>query len=145
MLVEFVLRKFDELVRLASQLDDEAANRTTAHVDSNSVIQILVHCCGMMRRWSASVNLGIEVPRDREAEFTAQMPVAEALELAARTRAEFLVDVEQTDPAATPVAVPPGREDFWTVSCEGVLLHVFEELCQHLGQAEITRDTVTQP
>ncbi|WP_243730407.1 DUF664 domain-containing protein [Nesterenkonia salmonea] len=143
-LVEFILRKFDELVDLISQLDDDAANTTTQQRGSNSVVQLLVHCCGMMRRWSASVNLGIAVPRNRDAEFTAHMPVTDVLGLAARTRAAFLHDAEQTDLAATPVEVPPGREDFWTVNCEGVLLHVFEELSQHLGQAEITRDVVVR-
>ena len=30
-------------------------------------------------------------------------------------------------------------------TCEGVLLHVFEELCQHLGHLEITRDVLVLP
>lgn len=70
------------------------------------------------------------------------MPVAGVLELAATTRAAFLADVKRTDPSAVPVAAPPGREDFWLTSAEGVFLHVLEELCQHLGHAEITRDVL---
>ncbi|RJN32153.1 mycothiol transferase [Nesterenkonia natronophila] len=141
-LVEFILHKFDELVDLAAQLDDDAANTTTSTRGSNSVVQLVTHCCGMLRRWSSTVNLGVEVPRDREAEFEVVMPVAEVLTLAAEARAAFLTDIERTDLDAAPVFLPPGWNDFWTASCAGVLLHVLEELCQHLGQAEITRDVV---
>ncbi|GFZ95487.1 hypothetical protein GCM10011359_26250 [Nesterenkonia alkaliphila] len=139
-LVEFILQKFDELLGVLRQLDDEQANATLPADGSNSVVQLVTHCCGMMRRWSSTVNLGMEVPRDRRAEFQAVMPAAEALELAARTRELFLKDVTQTDFDAAPVHVPPGRDHFWTASCRGVLFHVLEEIAQHLGQAEITRD-----
>lgn len=61
-LVTFILMKFDELVDLVSDLDDELANATVPVDGSNSVVQLLVHCCGMLRRWSSSVNLGVEVP-----------------------------------------------------------------------------------
>ncbi len=140
--LEFILLKFDELVALVSAMDDERANAELPVDGSNSTVQLLVHCCGMLRRWSSSVNLGVEVPRDREAEFTAVMPVAQALELAARTRAAFVEDIQQTDLAAAPAAVPAGRETFWTATCHGVLLHVLEELAQHLGHAEIARDVL---
>lgn len=143
-LAQFILRKFDELVQLTSEMDDDAANTAPVPQGSNSVVQLVVHSCGMLRRWSSSVNVGVVVPRDRAAEFEAEMPVADVLELAEGTRAAFVADAERTHLAAAPVQVPPGREDFWTDSCEGVLLHVFEELCQHLGHAEVTRDAVAQ-
>ncbi|WP_120002856.1 DUF664 domain-containing protein [Nesterenkonia muleiensis] len=141
-LVRLILHKFDQLVELVSRMDDDAANAVLPVKGSNSGVQLVVHCCGAMRRWSSTVNLGIEVPRDRDAEFTATMPVAEVLKLTASSRAAFLADVGQTNLAAAPVAVPAGREEFWTGSCEGVLAHVLEEISQHLGHAEITRDVV---
>lgn len=141
-LVRLILSKFDELVDLVTRLDDDSANTVLPVEGSNSVVQLVVHCCGMMRRWSSTVNLGVEVPRDREAEFEVEMPVAQALELAAKARAQFLADVERTELSAAPVAVPSGREDFWTTSCEAVFLHVLEETCQHLGHAEVTYDLV---
>lgn len=141
-LARLILHKFDELVDLVSRMDDDAANAVLPVEGSNSGVQLVAHCCGVMRSWSSTANLGVEVPRDRDAEFEASMPVAEVLELAARTRSAFLGDVEQTDLSAAPAAVPPGREEFWLVSCEAVLIHVLEEICQHLGHAEITRDVV---
>ncbi|GAB3187653.1 mycothiol transferase [Nesterenkonia suensis] len=147
-LVTFILEKFDGLVDLVGSLDDATANsdltgRVPAGTGTNSPVQLLVHVCGMLRRWSSTVNLGVTVPRDREAEFTARMPVAEVLESAARTRRGFLDDVAATVPYASPAAVPPGRGHFWTGSCHGVLLHVLEEISQHLGHAEITRDVLS--
>lgn len=141
-LVRLIATKFDELMDLVSQLDDDSANTVLPVEGSNSVVQLLSHCCGMMRHWSSSVNLGIEVPRDRDAEFEAVMPVAEALELAAEARSAFLDDVERTDLSGVPKVIPPGRQVFWTVTAKTVLLHVLEEICQHLGHAEVTRDVV---
>jgi hypothetical protein len=141
-LVRLILEKFDALVELTAQLDDTAANAVLPVAGSNSAVQLLVHCCGLLRRWSSTVNLGVEVPRDRSAEFEAVMPVAEALALAARTRPAFLADVAATDLTAPPRVSPPDHDDYWTSSCEGVLLHVLEELSQHLGHAEVTRDLV---
>lgn len=140
--VQMTLMKLDELVDLASRLDDESANATLPVEGSNSVVQILTHCCGVMRRWSSTVNLGVEIPRDRDAEFSANMPVAEVLELARVARAGYLADVEQSDLNAPPAN--PGRHSnaFWLATQGGVLVHVLEEICQHLGHAEITRDVV---
>lgn len=137
-----ILQKFDELTELLVGLDDELANRSLPWEGSNSIVQILVHCCGMMRRWSSSVNLGNDIPRDRDAEFSAVMSVTEATQLASDTREAYVSDIASTNMQSPPVRVPDGREHFWTVTCEGVLLHVLEELSQHLGQAQVTRDAL---
>ncbi|GAA1498035.1 DUF664 domain-containing protein [Paeniglutamicibacter kerguelensis] len=140
LLLEFSLLKFDEMTRIVAALGDELATRPPAVPGANAPYGILNHCLGMMRRWSSTVNRGIEIPRDRDAEFTQLGPVAELLSRAASVREEFTTDVMSVDPAAAPVFIPEGREIFWAATTQGVLLHVFEELCQHLGQLEITRD-----
>ncbi|WP_051476610.1 DUF664 domain-containing protein [Arthrobacter sp. Br18] len=142
-LLMFCLMKFDELTQLVVGLDDELANTAPDVPEANSPVAILVHCCGMMRRWSGSVNPGLALPRDREAEFTARLAVTDAAMLARETRSTFADDIQNTEMDLAPVAVPPSWEAFWTATCRGVLFHVFEELCQHLGQAEITRDLLT--
>jgi hypothetical protein len=142
-LLRYCLQKFDELTQLVVGMGDELANGRPDVDGANSPLVILVHCCGVMRNWSSTVNRGIPVPRDRDAEFRARMSVAEVANLARTTRSAFEDDVRQTVLDSAPVAVPPSREEFWTATCRGVLLHVFEELCQHLGHAEITRDLLT--
>ena len=139
-LKHLILQKYDELVSLVESCDDESANAEPEAPASNSVLQILVHCCGMMRRWSSSVNLGRVIPRDRDQEFEANMSVTEVRTLAEHARSAFVGDVEATDMQSAPLQVPPGREHFWTATCEGVLLHVLEEISQHLGHAQITYD-----
>ena len=63
----------------------------------------------------------------------------EALALLARGRARLHEDVRVADPEAAPVNPPAGREDEYPTQGD-VLLHVYEELAQHLGQLEVTRD-----
>ena len=145
LIVRFALEKFDEMVAIVAGLDDATANTTPDVPGANSPYALLTHCLGMMRYWSSTANRGIEVPRDRAAEFVATGPVAELVERAGRVRAEFLQDCRAADLTAAP-ANPPSRADLadasWLATTEGVLLHVVEELCQHLGHLEITRDVL---
>ncbi len=138
-LIDFSLVKLDEIVDAVGALDDANANAVPAVPGANSPYALLTHCLGMMRRWSSTVNLGVTVPRDRDAEFSAAGPVADLLVRAAEVRRAFLDDLAATDWAAPPVAPATGYGP-WSQTTFGVLLHVFEELCQHLGHLEITLD-----
>ena len=97
-----------------------------------------------MARWGRTVNRGIVVPRDRDAEFTATGTVEEALALLAAGRAALHEDVTAAAPEQPPANPPPGRDrdEPGLRSQGGVLLHVYEELAQHLGQLEMTRDVL---
>lgn len=143
-LKRMLIAKFDEILSLISELPQDLVNNKLSVQGSNSPAQILVHCCGMMRRWSSSVNLGLPVPRNRDKEFTIVLPKDELLSLARSTRERFTEDLAHTQMQAAPAALPSGREsEVWLATCQGVLFHVYEELCQHLGHLEITRDLLT--
>ncbi|HJX78665.1 mycothiol transferase [Glutamicibacter sp.] len=145
-LVHLILEKFDRLCATVNDVPDVLINSCLPVEGSNSPVQILVHCCGMMRRWSSTVNLGIKVPRDRDAEFSARMSKPEVLKLALETRAAFAADISFTTMEQAPAVLPSGREiEYWMATCKGVLMHVYEELCQHLGHLEITRDFLRRP
>lgn len=141
----FILEKFDALTQLVSELDDATANADLGIAGSNSPIQLLVHCCGMVGYWTSTVNLDKPVPRDRASEFTAAMPVAQAVEIAGHVREKLVDDLARTVPTAPPLAMPQPPEEFWQTTCGGVLLHVLEELAQHLGHLEITVDVLRGP
>lgn len=144
-LVRLMLEKFDQIVDVVEQLPTELANAKPGINGGNSPIQILIHCCGMMRRWSSTVNLGITIPRDRTGEFEVVLPRAQALIQASQAREAFESDLRLTDMQARPVALPADRTgDYFAQSCQGVLFHVLEEFCQHLGQLEITRDLLLE-
>ncbi|MEL4503371.1 DUF664 domain-containing protein [Luteococcus sp. H138] len=139
-LLEFTLSKFDELFDLIGQSDDAMVNRKPDVEGANSLFGIGTHVLGMMRFWSCTTNRGVEVERDREAEFTATGSVAELLSRAAQVRQLFETDVLSVNGHSKPANRPADKDAEWLVSCHGVLLHVFEEICQHLGHAELTRD-----
>jgi hypothetical protein len=64
--------------------------------------------------------------------------------LVARARTQLLRDVEAVvwiAPPAGPVD-PDDRDTPLGQSQGGILLHIYEELSQHLGQMEITRDVL---
>ncbi|QZY50883.1 mycothiol transferase [Leucobacter tenebrionis] len=143
-LIQLILDKLDQLIASVGSLDDELANSALQVPGSNSPMQILVHCCGMLRWWSSSVNLGLPRMRDRDAEFETRLTVDEGLELASQARKAFLSDAAATELQRPPKAMPGGGDDdhHWLATAEGVLLHVLEELSQHLGQLEITIDVL---
>lgn len=140
--LHFALEKLDAMIAILAGMDDATANRTLGVPGSNSPYVLLFHSLGAMRRWSSTVNRGIEISRDREAEFTASGSVAELLELAAHHRAAFIADVLATDLAASPAVPAEGFPDVYGRSSLAVLVHVVEELAQHLGHLEITRDVL---
>lgn len=125
---------------MVADLGDDLANRRPDLPGANSPFAILTHCLGVCGRWASTVNLGEVIPRDRDAEFTAVGPVVELAAATDRLR-EALADWVARADATAPPANPPQGEDRAMTQGE-VLLHVYEELAQHRGQMEITRDVL---
>ena len=126
---------------MVADLGDDLANRRPDLPGANSPFAILTHCLGVCGRWASTVNLGEVIPRDRDAEFTATGPVAELTAATDRLR-EALADWVARADATAPPANPPEGEDPPPRTQGEVLLHVYEELAQHRGQMEITRDVL---
>jgi hypothetical protein len=135
-------RHLDRMAVIAAGLGDELVNYTPDLPGANSAYQLVIHCCGMIEWWTHSAMLGKPVARDRDAEFTASGNVPTLLRRVETVRAQFLRDIAMLDldapllgdPSDHYVDTPIGR------SARGVLLHVLEELAQHHGHLEITRD-----
>lgn len=140
----YCLTKLDELIAVVAALSDEEANTVPDLPGANSAYQLLTHCLGMAHQWAHEHILDEPTGRDRDAEFEADGNVADLVTRAAEAREQFRQDLARMRPE---MGIPgrPGREEFWADSVEGVLLHVLEELCQHLGHLEITRDLVATP
>ena len=119
------------------ELDDDLANRRPDLPGANSPFAILTHCLGVCAAWASTTNLGKVVPRDRPGEFTATGAVTELAAATDRVRASLREWVARTEPAEPPVN--PDPRDGYATQGE-VLLHVYEELAQHRGQLELTRD-----
>jgi uncharacterized damage-inducible protein DinB len=140
-LVSYVERAVDEMAGIVSGLGDGLANTRPGLPGANSAYVILRHCLGVMEFWGGQVVAGREVRRDRDAEFRASGPVAALAVDADAAKAQFRADVVAADPQA-PAGDHPGKRegDLETMSKGHALLHVLEEVTQHLGQLEITRD-----
>ena len=133
-----------DMARIVADLGDELANRRPPFPGANSPYVILTHCLGVMEYWGGATVAGRPIERDRAAEFTSSGPVAPLLARADDALQRLALDVAGFDAWAAPQSVH--RDPVPYSETKGaVLLHILEELFQHLGQMEITRDALTAP
>jgi Protein of unknown function (DUF664) len=143
-IVSYVERAVDAMAGIVTSLGDERANARPGLPGANSPYVILRHCLGVMEFWAGHVVAGREVDRDRDAEFRASGPVAGLVEATQKAKRQFRADAATAAPGAPPRGSRPGMSlDELELTSQGhALLHVLEEVCQHLGQMEITRDVL---
>jgi hypothetical protein len=134
----------DAMVRIVSELGDDLANRRPDVPGANSPFAILTHCLGVMEYWGGEVVAGRAIVRDRAAEFRATGRVAELTDRAQRVRQQLRADIAALDPFGPPRGSPPVSDSTLPLARTqgGALLHIYEELAQHRGQLEITRDVL---
>jgi hypothetical protein len=140
----YVDAALDGMIDIVVGLGDELANTRPDLPGANSPFAILTHCLGVMEFWGGHAIAGRTIQRDRAAEFRATGHVDELVARARRAREQLAEDLTGLDPDAAPRgqldpddrSLPLGRTQ------GGVLLHIHEELFQHLGQVEITRDVL---
>jgi hypothetical protein len=141
--VSYVDRAVDQMTAIVSDLGDDLANRQPGLAAANSPYVILRHCLGVMDFWGGEVVAGREVIRDRPAEFRSRGPVADLAAAARKALDQFRADAAAAEFAGPPRGGTghqkhPGELEFTTQG--HALLHVLEEVTQHLGQMELTRD-----
>lgn len=140
----FVERAVDGMAAIVSDLGDDLANTRPPLAAANSPYVILVHCLGVMDYWGGHVVAGREVQRNRNGEFRASGSIADLLTRVDAAKAQFRHDLLTAEPEAPVRAEPPrsflGPERRLTQG--DALQHVYEELSQHYGQMEITRDVL---
>jgi len=140
--VSYVDRAVDQMAAIVGDLGDDLANRRPALPGANSPYAILRHCLGVMDFWGGQVVAGRMVTRDRAAEFQAAGPVTGLIEATRAGMAAFRADAATADPGAPPRGSHPRTRpgELETTTQGHALLHVLEEVTQHLGQMELTRD-----
>jgi hypothetical protein len=142
----YVDRAVEAMADIVGDLGDDLANARPGLPGANSPYVILRHCLGVMEFWGGQVVAGREVERDRDSEFRASGPVADLIAAAQMAQRRFRVDIMLADLGAKPPGTHPTTQpDELELTTQGhALLHVMEEVCQHLGQMEITRDLLRQ-
>jgi hypothetical protein len=134
---------FDQMLAVADRLGDERVNERPIAPHVNSVASLVVHCCGVAEFWLGHVGVGRPTTRDRASEFTATATVAELHQRVAASLAQIEADVAAIDAGVdSPYAagadllqVAPGDDG-------SLVVHVIEELFQHLGHCEIAADAL---
>jgi hypothetical protein len=138
----FVDRALDAMVDIVLALGDDLGNRRPDLPGANSAYVILTHCLGVMEYWGGGTVADRAFSRDRSAEFVASGGVEELAGRARAARRRLGQDIEGHDSMAAPANV--GRDPEHPVPYDvlkgAVLVHILEELYQHLGQMELTRD-----
>ncbi len=134
----------DGMAGIVEDLGDELANRRPSFPGANSPYAILTHCLGVMEYWAGATVAARSIERDRAAEFTARGPLAPLLARLAESRQRLADDLAGLDAWAEPQNVHRDPTDPvpYTETKGAVMLHILEELFQHLGQMEITRDAL---
>lgn len=141
-----VERHLDRMLATAEELGDERVNAVPALPGANSAFQIVVHCCGMLEWWTREAALGSPVGRNRDAEFVARGTVAELADRVRSVKENLRADLPSLDVSAPLRGDPSARYADTPISHSigGVLLHVLEELAQHHGHLDLTRDLVSR-
>lgn len=132
----------DGMADVLRELGDDLANVRPDLPGANSAYAIVTHCLGVTEYWAGHVVAGRTVRRDRPAEFTAAGPIGDLIARVEMAKRQLGEDVAVADPAAAPRHEPPKDATKPDLTQGAALLHVYEELSQHLGQLEITRDVV---
>lgn len=135
-----LLARADEL---ADAGGDELLSRRPDVEGANSVYALVVHCCGVMERWGGETIAGRQIHRDRAAEFTATGTIDQLEALVAAQRRRWVEDLADYDAGAAPRGPDGWQEGDPESTTQGfIVLHVIEELYQHLGHVDLTVDLV---
>lgn len=141
--IRYARHAFSEMLAVAERLGDTKVNERPLGPDTNAVAAIILHCCGVAEFWLGHVGLGRESQRDREGEFSKTATLAElqiAVDAAVR---QIETDVARIDAGATS-EFTAGRQFLLDEdpSDAALVIHVIEELFQHLGHAELAADAL---
>lgn len=138
----FVRHAYNQMLVVAERLGDDKVSMRPLGAGTNAVAGLIVHCCGMAEFWLGHVALGRPSTRDRDAEFTATATLSELRALLENSIGTIVVDLARIQAGE---AIPGHEARAHLIgggSDDSVVLHVIEELFQHLGHMELAGDAL---
>ena len=144
----FIDRALDGMLRIVEELGEERANMRPDLPGANSPYAILTHCVGVCNYWIGTLLGRREIFRDRDEEFRASGTLIELRERVMELKANLLEDIKQMQGEKPMASAPNSRynplrgPDFGEWTQGTALIHAYEELAQHHGQMELTRDVL---
>jgi len=141
-LLPFLDTALDGMLGIAATLGDDHVNDRPDLPGANTPYAIITHCIGVTDWWVGAMIAGRDVERHRDAEFTASGTVADLAVAVDALMVRLRQDLDEISPAA-PIRHPERLREgtaarAWSQSA--ALIHTLEELAQHHGQLELTRD-----
>jgi hypothetical protein len=134
----------DGMIEIIRDLGDELACTRPDLPGANSPYAILTHCLGVMNFWAGYTVAARDVERDRDAEFRATGSVDALAQACEAAKRQFAADIAVAEPGR-PLRRRPADRSWQGRELENqgaALLHVLEELAQHHGHMELTRDVL---
>lgn len=129
------------MVATLDRVTDEDLNTPPFGPTTNSISGLVTHSTEVCEFWLGHVGRGRPSTRDRDAEFTHQADRAELLDRISTARAAMADHVASLgEEDGTPSEVRGFL--YGDESDDSLILHVVEELYQHLGHMEITADAL---
>jgi uncharacterized damage-inducible protein DinB len=139
----YVRHAYDQMLEVAGRLGDNRVNDRPLGSDTNSVAALIVHCCAVTEFWIGHVALGRPSDRDRESEFSSAATVAELHAMVEKTLGQVGQDLAAIDEGRTqPDRIGRQFLEGGDESDGAIVLHVLEELYQHLGHMELAADAL---
>ncbi len=133
---------FVGMERVLDRLDDETVNARPEPWFTNSVAGLVVHCCELAPFWITLPGLGREAVRERDEEFVTEATVADLRDRIADARTRCRALAVEFDAGPTEDHELRGFLTDGDRSDASLVLHVLEELFQHLGHMEVTADAL---
>jgi hypothetical protein len=141
----YLRRALDEMAKALDRFDDRSVNTRPHGSGTNSAAALVTHACSAATFWFDHIGMGRPSSRARDSEFEATATVAELRELITVTADDLSALAVEIDTGPTAidhelrVFLPKGDE-----SDASIVLHVLEELYQHLGHLELTADALSR-
>jgi uncharacterized damage-inducible protein DinB len=129
---------------VVDRLAGDRVNEAPFGAGTNSVAALVTHCCGVGEFWLGHVGLGRPTARVRAQEFAATATVPELHDRLEAMRAQLVADVRALEAGGASPAHASLRQTLEDAddSDAALVLHVLEELYQHLGHMEGTADAL---
>jgi len=139
----YMRHAFGQMLGVADRLGDERVNDRPLGHATNAVAALIIHSCAVTEFWIGHVALGRPTDRDRESEFSSTATVAQLHALVDETLAQVSEDLAAMDEGRVQ-ADRTGRQflEGGDGSDGAIVLHVLEELYQHLGHMELAADAL---
>ncbi len=134
---------FTQMLEVADRLGERKVNDRPLGPRTNAVAALIIHCCEVTEFWLGHVGLGRPSQRDRESEFTRTATLAELHAMVDATLSTARADLDRifrgdTQADRTGFMFLIGGDE----SDGALVIHVLEELYQHLGHIEIAADAL---